>query len=142
MESVPYPRQSLSVALLEVRQLSTAMIVADVCAEAANVRIVGVQGNAKGGMAIELVGPRGDVEACFVAGRNAAESMHAFYHARFFQFGHVRLLSPYTPSDRSGVSPSRSLTASRYSSPLTSVTQLSRRSGGAAASSMRASSRV
>jgi microcompartment protein CcmL/EutN len=72
-------RQPLSVALLEVRQLSTALVVADVCAKAANVRLAGIESNAKGDMAIKLVGPTGDVEACFAAGKNAAESMHAFF---------------------------------------------------------------
>ena len=72
-------RQRPSVALLEVRQLSTALVVADVCAKAANVRIAGIESNAKGDMAIKLVGPTGDVKACFEAGKSAAESMHAFF---------------------------------------------------------------
>ena len=69
----------LSVAVLEVRQLSTALVVADVCAKAANVRIVGIESNAKGDVAIKLVGPTADAEACFAAGKRAAESMHAFF---------------------------------------------------------------
>ncbi len=73
------PNRPFSLAVLEIRQLSTAMVVADVCAKAANVEIVGIESNAKGDMAIKLVGPAGDVEACFAAGRLAAESMHAFF---------------------------------------------------------------
>jgi len=68
-----------SLAVLEIRQLSTAVVVADVCAKAANVRIVGIESNAKGDMAIKLVGSTGDVEAAFAAGRLAAESMHAYF---------------------------------------------------------------
>ena len=71
--------QPLSVAVLEVRQLSTALVVADACAKAANVRIVGIESNAKGDVAIKLVGPTADAEACFVAGKGAAESMHTFF---------------------------------------------------------------
>lgn len=69
----------LTLAVLEVRQGSTAMVVADVCAKAANVQIVGIESNAKGDMAIKLVGPTGDVEASFAAGKLAAESMHAYF---------------------------------------------------------------
>jgi ethanolamine utilization protein EutM len=69
----------LCVAVLEIRQLSTACVVADICAKAANVRIAGIESNAKGDMAIKLVGPMGDVEASLQAGRAAAESMHAFF---------------------------------------------------------------
>lgn len=71
--------QGLSLALLEVRQLSTGVVVADVCAKAANVRIVGIESNAQGDVLIKLVGPTGDVEAGFAAGKQAAESMHAFF---------------------------------------------------------------
>ena len=71
--------ESLSVAVLEVRQLSTGVVVADVCAKAANVRLVGIESNTKGDVAIKLVGSTADVEASFVAGKNAAESMHAFF---------------------------------------------------------------
>ena len=66
-------------AVLEVRQLSTACVVADVCAKAANVRIAGIESNAKGDMAIKIVGHTADVQASLEAGRAAACSMHAFF---------------------------------------------------------------
>ncbi len=72
-------RGSLCVAVVEVRQLSTALVVADVCVKAAGVQIAGIESNAKGDMCIKLVGPTGDVEASLAAGRQVAESMHAFF---------------------------------------------------------------
>lgn len=70
-------RQSFSLAVLEVQQLAAAVLVADVCAKAADVQIVDIECNGKGGMALKLVGPTADVEVGMAAGKRAAESMHA-----------------------------------------------------------------
>lgn len=82
----------LCVGILEVHQLSTAFVVADVCVKAGDVQLVGIESNALGGMAVKLVGPTGDVAAGLAAGRAAAQQMHAYFAdtflPRFPQDGH------------------------------------------------------
>lgn len=78
--SPPLPSDRPScVAVLEVRQISTALVVADVCVKAGHVSIAGIESNAKGDMAIKLVGSLGDIEAALTASRQAAEAMNAFF---------------------------------------------------------------
>jgi microcompartment protein CcmL/EutN len=85
-------RQPFSLAVLEIQQLATAVVVADVCVKAADVQLVDIECNGKGGLAIKLVGPTADVEDGLAAGRRAAESMHADFA--------ITLLRRYPPDAR------------------------------------------
>jgi hypothetical protein len=55
MSTTPPQHDPLCVAVLEIRNLSTAFVVADVCAKAGAASIVDIESNAAGGMAIKLV---------------------------------------------------------------------------------------
>ena len=52
---------SLSLALLEVGNLAPALVVADRCAKAAGVRILGIESTDSAAQCIKLVGASGDV---------------------------------------------------------------------------------
>lgn len=66
-----------SVGLVEVMGLSASLVVADVVAKAANVRIVGIESNAAGGMGIKVTGSAGDVRAAVEAGDEMSRRMNA-----------------------------------------------------------------
>lgn len=71
-----------SVGLVEAMGLSVSLVVADVMAKAANVRIVGIEVNHAGGMGVKVTGGAADVRASVQAGREAAERMNAYIGGR------------------------------------------------------------
>lgn len=64
-----------SLALLEVGNLTPSLIVADLCAKAAGVHILGIESTDGPQQCIKLVGTTGDVTAAAHAGRDLAEKM-------------------------------------------------------------------
>ncbi len=68
---------SFSTCVLEVGQLSAALVVTDIAAKAADVTIAGIEINGKGEQAIKLVGSVSAVKSAMDAGVRAAEEMHA-----------------------------------------------------------------
>ncbi len=53
----------MSLALLEVDNLAPSFVVADLCAKAARVHILGIESADGAGQCIKLVGPTADVQA-------------------------------------------------------------------------------
>ncbi|GMU20692.1 MAG: hypothetical protein AMXMBFR13_07880 [Phycisphaerae bacterium] len=66
-----------SVGVIEVHGLSATLVVSDVAAKAARVKLAGVEINGAGGAVIKLTGTSADVRAAVQAGQEAAERMHA-----------------------------------------------------------------
>ena len=64
-----------SLALLEIGNLSPALIVADRCAKSASVRILGIESADSAGQCIKLVGSAADVREAGEAGRDLALAM-------------------------------------------------------------------
>ncbi len=71
------PQDRYSVGFVEVHGLSATLVVADVMCKAGNVRLVGIESNAAGGMGIKVTGSAGDVRAAVEAGESVARRMHA-----------------------------------------------------------------
>ena len=67
----------LSVGFIEVYGMSVSLVVADVMAKAALVRLAGIEINHAGGMGIKVTGRTGDVRVAVEAGRTTAEQLHA-----------------------------------------------------------------
>lgn len=67
----------LSLALLEVSNLSPSFIVADRVAKAAGVRIIGIESSDSAGQCIKLAGTVGDVQYAVELGQKAAAQMGA-----------------------------------------------------------------
>jgi microcompartment protein CcmL/EutN len=74
LKPIPMPH---SVGFVEVHGLAASLVVADVMAKAANVRLTGIESNAAGGMGIKVTGSAGDVRASVEAGWTIAGQMHA-----------------------------------------------------------------
>jgi len=70
-------RDRHSVGFVEVHGLSATLVAADVMCKAGNVRLVGIESNAAGGMGIKVTGTTGDVRAAVEAGESVARQMHA-----------------------------------------------------------------
>lgn len=66
---------TISLALLEVANLSPAFMVADICTKAANVRILGIESPDSAAQCIKLAGPIGDVTAAAERGMEMAKRM-------------------------------------------------------------------
>jgi len=64
-----------SLALLEVANLSPALMVADICSKAAGVHLLGIESSDGADQVIKLVGSTGDVTAAAEAGQALAERM-------------------------------------------------------------------
>ncbi len=69
--------EAYSIALLEVSNLSPALMVADYCSKSASVRILGIESADAAGQCIKLAGPVADVKAAAEMGMQLAERMGA-----------------------------------------------------------------
>ena len=81
-----------NLALVEVLGLGPALVIADHVMKAADVRIVGVEGNAGRDSLVKLVGDAANVDRALTVARQVAEQMHAKFTA-------TRLLR-FTDSDQ------------------------------------------
>lgn len=72
-----HKEQRLSVGFVEVMGLGASLVVADVMAKAADVRMPGIESNGAGGMGIKVTGSAGAVRAAVSAGLDMARRMHA-----------------------------------------------------------------
>lgn len=66
---------SMSLALLEVSNLAPSFIVADECAKAANIHILGIESTDGAAQCIKLIGPVADVQAAAERGADRARAM-------------------------------------------------------------------
>ncbi len=64
-----------SLALLEVNNLTPALLVADVCSKAAGVHLMGIESTDGAAQCIKLLGPIGDVTHAALRGQQVAEAM-------------------------------------------------------------------
>ncbi len=85
-----------NLATVETVGLSPALVIADVAVKAANVVIVGVEGDAGHRAIVKMVGDAGNCRAAVEAARAAAEQMRAEFHVslllRFMDSEKVRLV--------------------------------------------------
>lgn len=70
-----------SLALLEVGHFAPALLVADRCVKAANVRLIGLENTDAGTICLKLFGSASDVKAVAEIGRAIAERMHSTFLA-------------------------------------------------------------
>ena len=69
------PENTLSLALLEVNNLTPALLAADACAKSAGVRLLGIESSDGAAQCIKLVGTVAEVLHAAEAGKAAAERM-------------------------------------------------------------------
>lgn len=67
--------EQLSLALLEIANLSPSFLVADLCAKTANIRILGIESTDGPPQCIKLIGPTADVHEAAEAAKALAERM-------------------------------------------------------------------
>ena len=67
--------RSTSLALLEVNNLTPALLVADVCSKAAGVHLMGIESTDGAAQCIKLIGSTGDVTHAALRGQQVAEAM-------------------------------------------------------------------
>lgn len=70
--------ESLSLALLEVNNLTPSFIVADACSKTSNIRIMGIESTDGAAQCIKLIGKVADVQAAAERGMELAKKMGSF----------------------------------------------------------------
>jgi len=76
-ETSTQPQDRHSVGFVEVHGLAASLVVADVMCKAGNVKLVGIESNAAGGMGIKVTGATGDVRAAVQDAQAIARRMNA-----------------------------------------------------------------